>query len=142
MTTTFSLQIDNFIAKSKDVALAVVKDASLELARESNIPTAKGGNLPVDTSFLRNSQRAAVNAVPSGPSDPETDAWSPGDADKFVPEAILSMELGQSLYIGWTAVYARKMEYIGKGGQGYGYARKAAQKWQQIVQQSAAKVAK
>lgn len=134
--TTFTAQIADFAAKAQRKAELVLKQSAQDVFEIAQTPKAQGGNLPVDTGFLRNSFVAGLNG--------STNLTGP-DAYTL---AIAGMELGDSLFGGWSANYARRMEYgfIGTDSRGRTFnqagnhfALNAAQQWQAIVQRNAEK---
>ena len=127
MVGTFEAQVSAFVAKTKQRVEAVFKASAQEVFSIAQTPVAQGGNMPVDTGFLRNSLVAGLNGTTSltGP-------------DSFVL-AIASAELGDTIQGGWTANYARYVEYGTRGRPGRRFAGQAAAQWQAIVaRQSAA----
>lgn len=116
--------------KAIPMATAIVKKSAEKLAEEANTSRFKGGNTPVDTSFLINSLHASIGTVPSGesvkPSGYTVQDWNSSQ----VTVVINGMELGDTLYLGWTAEYAPFME------NRYGFARLATQNWQNIVSET------
>lgn len=116
--------------KAIPMATAIVKKSAEKLAEEANTSRFKGGNTPVDTSFLINSLYAAIGSVPSGPSvKPKGFSVTNWDSSQ-VTVVINGMDLGDTLYLGWTAEYAPYME------NRYGFARLAAQNWKNIVSET------
>lgn len=105
----------------------VVKQSAQDVGDLAQRPVAKGGNMPVDTGFLRNSLVAGLNGT-TGLSGP----------DAYVL-AIAGMELGDSVMFGWTANYARYVEYGTRGRAGRFFMLSAAQEWQAIVARNAEK---
>jgi hypothetical protein len=85
------------------------------------------GKMPVDSGFLRASMVAQVGSMPAGPTHGGTSTYRYDEGT--VVMTIAGMKLGDTLYAGWTAEYARWMEVR------YGFARSAAQQWQGIVNQ-------
>ena len=81
--------------------------------------------MPVDTGFLRGSLIAQLNGASVG-----------GGSDAYVL-AVSGMELGDSIFAGWTANYARHMEYGTSSTAGNFYMLSAAQQWQAIVARNA-----
>ena len=115
---SFSRDVSALVAKYERRLSAVVRSSVQDVAEIANTPQAQGGRLPVDTGFLRASIRAALNRTPSGGSESVAGAlarWSPGD----------------SITVGWTALYARFMEYR------YGFKRGAVELWSRIVERNA-----
>lgn len=131
---TFKLQVDKFIADSEELVIAVAQDAIQDLAIEANTPVSQGGRMRVDTSFLRNSITAKIGSLPSGqnvaPENYSLKEWKPTG----ILPVINSFELGQVIYIGWTANYAQYRE-----NKDF-FARTAAQNWQQLISKSAMKL--
>ncbi|MBI1234766.1 MAG: hypothetical protein GC208_09720 [Alphaproteobacteria bacterium] len=95
----------------------------------------KGGRMPRVTGFLKNSARAEIGSMPAGPRTNSGDATF-GDDDwrGGVTLVIAQMKPGDVLFMGWSAVYARKME------QRYGFMKGAAMEWQGIVSDVVAEV--
>lgn len=129
----FSAQVDDFIANSEALLLAVVQDASQEMIIAAENPTIKGGNMRVDTGFLRNSLAAAIGTMPSGesvnPGAPRPE-WDP----TAVLAVIQKMRLGETIYFGWTANYAEARE-----SKDF-FMRNATQRWQEFVTNSGNKL--
>ena len=129
MTTPrrFRAQVAEHIKAVKGRLEAVHGESTQRLLEQANRPTAKGGRMRVDTAFLRNSLFVSLSGMPSGPSR--------GDDGNLEPlEFSLEMSglaLGDTIYAGWTANYARWREYED------GFMRGAAENWQQIVDEVA-----
>jgi hypothetical protein len=132
---TFTADINKFISSSNDRIEAVFKQSIQEVIQEAQTDYNKGGFTPRDTSFLINSGQAAIGRVPIGP-DERPDDYTPRDWD--AGETITTINrwrVGEALYFGWTANYARVME------NRFMFMRKAAQNWQSIVQKNARLIA-
>ena len=125
MTKTFSAQVNDWIAKSERLSMAVLQQATQAVINDANTPTAKGGRMRVDTGFLRNSLKANIGSMPSGASSPGN--WD----DSEVVLTLIRMQPGQVFYAGWTANYARPREHYD------GFLRMATQKWQEQVDAAA-----
>ena len=123
--STFTAQIKAFTEKSKEKIEAVVKQSAQEVFSIAQTPKAMGGRMPVDTGFLRNSLVASLNGSTVG-----------GGADAYVM-AIAGMDLGDTIFAGWTANYARFMEYGTSKTPANYYMLSAAQQWQAIVARNA-----
>lgn len=124
MSKTFTAQIDGWIAKSEAISLAVVQTASQALVEDATLEQSKGGHMPVDTRFLLNSMTGAIGSLPMGPSDPKEDDQGNVEATAAV---ISKLKLGDKLYLGWAAKYAKYMNAR------YGFKDKAEQNWQDHV---------
>ena len=125
--------VELWVEKANKRALAIFRDSAQRLGEEANKPEARGGKMPVDTGFLRNSFVASKDGMPTKQSLP-------------LPLVLISVQLGETVYVGWTAKYARRMEFGFEGADklgrtysqaGKGFMRSAAQRWPQIVNESA-----
>ncbi len=128
--------IPEWIAKTEGLLTAVIQESVQSVAIDASVPWFKGGKMRVVTGFLRNSEAAEIGSLPAGESKrPEDYANS-----DFDPSAIIlvinQMKLGDTIYIGWTAEYARFME------NRYGFMRSAAQKWPEFVNEAVSLVSK
>lgn len=130
MAKRFSQQISDFVAKSEARTRAVMQESAKELVTRAQRPVAQGGSMPVVTGNLRNSLVVAINGVKIGEG---------GDSHMT---AIAAYRVGDEIFVGWTANYARRMEYgftgtdsLGRNynQQGYHFLGLAVQKWQSIV---------
>jgi hypothetical protein len=132
---TFTAQVDEWARKSEARMIAVVRDAAQKTVDMMQKPTAKGGNMPVDTGFLRNSLQAGINAPKVGPSVNPGNPVAQNDGDIVL--AIQGVEPGDTLYLTYSANYARFVEYGANGRPGRGFVRLATQKWKRTVAASA-----
>lgn len=123
MAKTFTADVNAWIQKSEKRMEAVFKTAVQSVANETNRPIPKGGRLPVDTSFLRNSFSGAIGRPPTGPSKQGEGQGNPDDVFLVIAKA----KIGETIYLGWSAEYARYMEAR------YGFRDAAAQNWQKHV---------
>ena len=134
MAESFSAQVDEWVRQTERRLEMVFKESVQTLFEEAQKPAGEGGNMPIDTGFLRNSFVAGLNGTTSlsGP-------------DAYIA-AIAGANIGDVIFGGWTAAYARRIEFgfVGKDslGRNYnqtgrGFARKAAMRWPQIVRESA-----
>jgi len=122
-----NVTINQWVAQSRARLEAVWKTAAQDIVREIQTPRAKNGRMPVDTSFLRNSFAADINADPSGDGN---SSYSAGPISIVINRA----KIGDRVVFGWGANYAIYMEAR------YSFLRSAAQNWQQIVDKAAQKV--
>ena len=131
---SFSVQVDNFIAKSRRRRTAVLRTAAQMVVKEMQTPIAKGGRLPVDTGFLKNS---LVTELDGGApiATPGTDAEG-GRGDSYVL-GIAGLDWGKSILFGYTANYARYQEYGTSRQQPRAFVSGAARKWRGYVRQAA-----
>jgi hypothetical protein len=126
--SSFSAQVSAWVAKSERRIEAVFKESAQEVFSIAQTPVARGGNMPVDTGFLRNSLVSGLNGSTSlsGP-----DAYT---------LAIAQAKLGDSVFGGWTANYARYVEYGAGGRTPRRFAGSAAEQWQRIVARNSARL--
>ena len=122
--------IPDWIAKSEALLTAVTQESVQTLAREANKSRFKGGKMPIDTGFLTNSMMAKIGSLPVGdsvrPEGYSAMEWDSGP----VTLVINSIDAGDTIFIGWTAEYARYME------NRFGFMRSAAQRWPEFVDES------
>jgi hypothetical protein len=132
---TFTAQVDEWARKSEARMIAVVRDAAQNTVDMMQIPTAKGGNMPVDTGTLRNSIQAGINAPRISPAVRPSNPLN-YDANE-IALVIAGLEPGETLYVTYSANYARFVEYGANGRPGRGFVRLATQKWKRTVAASA-----
>ena len=136
MANKFGSQVRAFTEKAKAMQGVIFRELATNLMEEANTPEGLGGKMPVDTGFLRNSAAASVEGMPSDGAQ--------------APELVFAtMQLGQTVWAGWTAKYDMRMEHGFFGGDslgrtyaqaGKGFARAAAQRWDFIVAEVTADV--
>lgn len=124
-----------WVAMAKLRQRAIFQDSAARVGREASVPVSKGGKMPLDTGFLRASLCASTSGMPSAGGVP-------------LEVALLSLDVGGTVYAGWTAVYAMRMEYGFSGEdslgrtyrqQGYGFLRASVQRWPEYVADAAAR---
>lgn len=142
----FDAQVDAWVHETRARLEAVFKESTkrtVSLAQQV-------GNIPIDTGFLRYSIRASLTAMPevNPAAQPQKGAryqYNPAD----VVLTIASFKLGQTIYVGYTAAYARRIEYgyFGKDrlGRTYnqrprGYIARAVAQWPATVNAVAAEL--
>jgi hypothetical protein len=126
---SFTAQVSDFVLETEARTVAVFKQSGQELFSIMLTPVAKGGNLPVDTGFLRNSFVSGINGAT---------ALTPPDS---VSLSFAGVELGDEVFGGFTASYARYVEYGANGRTGRRFVALAALQWQEIVNRNAAALA-
>lgn len=129
MASKFGDQVKAFAAKAKERQLAIFRESAQAVMEEASTPEGEGGKMPVATGFLRNSAVASTAGPPDGDGGDPTLVFS-------------GIELGQTVWAGWTAAYALRMEHgfygedsLGRvyAQAGKGFMRSAAQNWDFIV---------
>jgi hypothetical protein len=123
--STFTAQIKTFTDRAKEKTEAVVKQSAQEVFSIAQTPIAQGGRMPKDTGFLQGSLVSELNGARVGKG-----------TDSYVL-AVAGMELGDVIFAGWTANYARFQEYGTSGMAGNFFMLAAAQQWQAIVARNA-----
>ncbi len=128
MAQTFGASVDAWVRASKARMEAVHKTATQSVIDDAQTPVGKGGRMRVDTGFLRLSGQTSLEGMPTGPERPSEGFPKGEDANLVIGRA----RLGDTIYHGWTAAYARAREskdaFLGL----------ATQKWQQYVDKAVA----
>lgn len=130
---SFEAQVDRIILKTQKRMRAVVQIATEATIEEMNTPTAKGGKMRVDTGFLRASGRVSLSGMPSGPTRGAKDGTYDFDIGP-VAVGLAGVDLGDTIYFGWSADYARVREVYD------GFLESALQNWQGTVDKAVREV--
>lgn len=121
----FSATVDAFVQETQKRLRAVFIASTVDLIEEVQTPVAKGGKMRVDTGFLRASGQYSFSGLPTGPARGDPDKkykYNPiGQVD------LVDLEIGQTIWFGWTANYARIREAYD------GFLISGIQNWQSIV---------
>ena len=118
---TYVAQIDKIVADTPRRIEAVVKQSTVDLIRMMQLPVAQGGHMPVDTGFLRNS---LVTQVQGGAALRGANAYT---------AAVQGHKIGRDIVSGWTAVYARHVNYGARGRRGRHFIGNNIVHWRKIV---------
>lgn len=141
MVKTLTASVSEWVRKSEAITHAVIQTSAQRLMEFANLDgpsignnsPGKGGRMPRVTGFLKNSARAQIGSMPAGPRENGSETtFGENDWRGGVTLVIAQMKPGDVLFMGWSAVYARKME------QKYGFMKGAALEWQRIVDEVAA----
>ena len=129
-------ELDKWIKKAKARARAAARMAVENTANEANTSRNSGGRLPWDTGFLFRSMGGHIGSMPTGDTM-GVKGVEYAEVNDSVSAAAARWDpfSGKAFYVGWTAAYARPMEYR------YGFMRGAAENWDMQVER-AAKTAK
>ena len=129
-------------AKQTQERIEAVHKRSVELLAEEMIRTKpNGGRLPVDTGNLARSQLASQTAMPKTSEVPFNGS--------NVGAVVATMDVTKPIYIGWQAVYSRRMNYGFVGADSLGrvynqagnyFLEGAISQWQQLVAAAVADV--
>lgn len=127
MASSFSAQIDDWVRRVKGAEEAVFKSAVQELVARLN------QTAPVDTGFLRASLTASTNEMPAlTRTNPNGASFQVAGGQ--IEAVIAGSELGQTIYLGYTAQYGAYVHYYGAGGRApRPWVEMVAQQWQEIV---------
>lgn len=102
---SFGDDIKKWTLETEDLFDAIHKRSIEMLAEEMIRSKSNGGKLPVDSGNLQRSQLASTSGMPNvGDPDQEFSGSNVG-------AVIATMEANQPLWIGYQAVYARRMNY-------------------------------
>jgi len=139
---TFAATVSEWVASEKARQTAVFRASVQEFVSRVQITVPAGGNMPIDTGFLRASLQMSTEGPPVTRADGEPVPGGVYPENGDVALVIAGAEIGQDLYAGWSAAYARRMEYgfVGKDSlgrsynqAGFGFLALAAQQWPAIV---------
>lgn len=126
----FSAQVDDWVRATDQRMTAVFKESTQRVASIAS------NGVPVDTGFARASVRASLEQMPS--IDPnargaEGASYDASGALGEITAVITNAQLGQTIYVGWTASYVIYLEYGHSKQAPAGFVRIAAEQWGQIV---------
>lgn len=129
----FSAAIDAWCKDVPRRAEAVFHKAAEKLGE------AVADNTPIDTGYLVHSFTASGSSMPvlragARPAEGAKYAYDAGPINL----AIMSVPLGGTIFMGFSASYAAHVEFGANGRAGRGMVRLAAQRWQEFVSQSVA----
>lgn len=141
---SFGAQVSEWVLAEKEREEAVFLTAAQMVANEVREPVHTGGRLPFDLGNLQKSLMASTTSMP---------AVREGDDQKFVDsgvEMVISgAQLGGTIWLGFQANYALRMEYGFVGADslgrvynqaGFGFVEAVTQRWPQIVAEAEATV--
>lgn len=138
---SFSAQVKAWADKVPEAVEAVWKESTKEVVKDMQRLTTEGGRMRFKTGFLQSSLLSSTTAMPTIDQNalPAPNATYVWDAD--VVEAVInSAEIGQTIFLGYTAAYAAFREYGANGHPPDGFVRLAVQNWAGIVDKNAKKV--
>lgn len=124
----FAASVDDWVKETDARMLAVFRESTQRVTSIAN------NGIPVDTGFARASLQASTEEMP-----PIVDGKK-GEAGKVYPASfgqvsavIANAQLGQVIYVGWTAAYVLPLEYGHSKQAPSGFVRLAAAQWSRIV---------
>lgn len=133
---SFDAQVGDWVAQTKERLEAVFKESAQRTISLMVKYT------PVDTGFLRASVRASTSAMPKIiPTAKGGGVNVPYDSGAVLM-TIAGAKLGQTIYVGYTANYARHVEYGTSKMAARRFVGRAASQWQRTVRQVSADLQK
>src|SRR5690554_1348436 len=138
---SFSEAVGAWASATERRLSAVHKRAIEKLAMEMTRTRAEGGNVPVKTGNLYRSLLASTTAMPKTAEGPF--------AGSNVPSVIATLQLNDTLWIGFQARYARRINFGFVGAdslgrvynqQGAHFVERAIAMWPQIVREAVEEV--
>lgn len=132
MAATFAATVGDWARKVPGALEAVFKESAQELVHQLN------ALVPVDTGFLRASLRASTTAMPVMSLSNPGGSFSI-DAGEILL-VIAGADIGDTIYLGYTANYGAFVHYGANGRPGRPWVDMVAQRWQQIVEAKAAEL--
>lgn len=141
MTKSFSATVGKWAADSRERMQAVYR-RSIELLAEDMARTEpQGGGVPFETGNLARSLVASTEGMPKTSETPT--------AGNNVGAVTATLELGQPVWLGYQAIYARRQNYGFVGADvlgrvfnqpGHYFVEGAIANWQQIVARAVAEI--
>lgn len=143
----FAATVSKWVAAEKDRETAVFRASVQEFVSRAQLTVRAGGNMPIDVGFLRSSIIGSTEGPPVTRADGQPEKGKTYPENDQINLVIAGMEIGQNLYAGWAAAYAKRMEYGFVGTDslgrtyhqpGFGFVALAAQGWPSIVEEQSA----
>lgn len=141
MAGSFEASVKQFTIEAKENTNLIFRTAADSLAKEVIRPTRSGGNLPFDTGNLGRSLAASTSVFPG------VDTENRDYGESNVEFTIAGVEAGDTLYLGFQAVYAARQNYgfVGQDSLGRNYnqsghyfVERAGDMWQLFVSEAEA----
>lgn len=138
---SFSEAVGNWASATERRLSAVHKKAIEKLAMEMTRTRAEGGNVPVVTGNLYRSLLASTAAMPKTAEGPF--------AGSNVPSVIATLRMNDTVWLGFQAVYARRINFGFVGAdalgraynqQGAHFVERAIALWPKIVREAVEEV--
>lgn len=130
--TSFSAAVGDWAHRVEGALEVVFKESCQELVAQLN------SLVPIDTGFLRASLRASTAAMPV------LSLENPGGAHQIdvgqIELVIMGADLGDTVYLGYTANYGAHVHYGTNGRPGRPWVDMVAQRWASIVAAKSAEV--
>lgn len=130
MADSFTAQIEAWAAKVEGALEAIFRESVQELVSQMQ------ALVPVDTGFLRASLVASTSQMPRL-TTPQGGALPEAGQIELV---IISADIGDTIYLGYTANYGAYVHYGAQGRPPRPWVDMVAQRWQSIVDAKAAEI--
>jgi hypothetical protein len=132
---TFTAQVDEWVRETEQRIEAVFKESTQRVA------SLAANGVPVDLGFARASVRASTESMPAINPAADNKANATVSMDfGTITLVIAGAQLGQTIYIGWTAAYILPLEYGHSKQAPAGFVRIAAAQWPRIVEEVTAEL--
>ncbi len=140
---SFAAQVSEWAKAEIEREEAIFHEAAQAVANEVRTPVSDGGRMPLKTGNLRRSLMASTADMPT------IQEGKTQFQDSGIELVIAGSQLGETVYLGFQAAYAARMNYgfvgtdsLGRtyNQTGFGFVDAVAQRWPQIVTQAEAKV--
>lgn len=126
----FAAQVDEWVRATEQRMTAVFREST------QRVVSIAANGVPVDTGFARASVRASTESMPSIISGSKGQEGQTYGVDLGnVTLTIAGAQIGQTIYVGWTASYILPLEYGHSQQAPAGFVRLAAAQWQVTVDQ-------
>lgn len=133
----FGVFVKEWTVQMKDYTKRVWADSVDDLVDEMQRPIDYGGRMPVVSGFLRSSLMISTSPVSLLPYSAKVSGrFYPWDGGAEIRSFLESQRVGTTVYLGYQAPYADKLEYGTGDRPGYGFQRLALQNWPAIVQRN------
>lgn len=124
----FGATVDAWVRKTNARMVAVFRESTQRVVSKAQ------ERIPVDTGFARASIQASLAAMPQ--IDPTKHGVAGGRYRPQPINAVLAQaQIGQTIYVGWTASYVGFLEHGSSKKAPSGFVRISAMEWPKIVRQ-------
>lgn len=140
---SFAAQVSDWAKAEIEREEAIFHEAAQTVANDVRLSVNNGGRMPVKTGNLRRSLMASTSDMPIV-HEGKTEF-----SESAIELIIAGSDLGQTVYLGFQAAYAARLNYgfVGTDAagrtynqQGYGFIDAVSQRWPQIVAEAEATV--
>ncbi len=131
-TKEFGAVVSRWTLETEERLLYVHQESARMVAKQMMLPKGQGGFLPYDEGDLQNSLTASNSSMPAVAFKQRKFHENEGQIEGVIAAA----KMGGTIYLGFRADYAQKLEYA----SGNGFVRRTAQRWKSIVDSAVAVV--